>query len=48
MCGNLNGIDEEVWDPATDNYIETNYSVDDAEEGKPANKKVLCDQFGWI
>jgi starch synthase len=44
--GILNGIDEEVWNPATDNYIETNYSVDDADEGKPANKKILCDSFG--
>lgn len=44
--GILNGIDEEVWNPATDPYIETGYSVDDAEEGKAANKKILCEQFG--
>lgn len=44
--GILNGIDEEVWDPATDTYIETQYSVDDADVGKAANKKILCDQFG--
>ena len=44
--GILNGIDEEVWDPATDTYIETQYSVEDADEGKAANKKILCDQFG--
>jgi starch synthase len=44
--GILNGIDEEVWDPATDTYIETQYSVDDADVGKVANKKILCDQFG--
>jgi starch synthase len=43
--GILNGIDEEVWDPATDTYIETQYSVDDADVGKAANKKILCDQF---
>lgn len=44
--GILNGIDEEVWNPATDTYIETEFSVDDAGEGKAANKKILCDQFG--
>ncbi|MDB5223678.1 MAG: glycogen synthase [Chitinophagaceae bacterium] len=44
--GILNGIDEEVWDPATDTYIETQYSVEDADEGKALNKKILCDQFG--
>jgi starch synthase len=43
--GILNGIDEEVWDTETDPYIETKYSVDDAEEGKAANKKILCDHF---
>ena len=44
--GILNGIDEDIWDPATDTYIETQYSVEDADEGKAANKKILCDQFG--
>jgi len=44
--GVLNGIDEEVWNPATDTYIDTEYSVGDVEEGKAVNKKILCDQFG--
>ncbi|MEO7293074.1 MAG: glycosyltransferase, partial [Ginsengibacter sp.] len=44
--GILNGIDEDIWDPATDTYITDQYSVDDADVGKAANKKVLCDQFG--
>jgi starch synthase len=43
--GILNGIDEEVWNSATDTYIETQYSIGDVEEGKAANKKVLCDLF---
>jgi len=43
--GILNGIDEEVWDTETDKYIETRYSVDDAKEGKAANKKILCDLY---
>ncbi len=43
--GILNGIDDVVWDPATDTYIETNYKVANAAEGKLASKKILCDEF---
>jgi starch synthase len=44
--GILNGIDEDIWDPATDTYITDKFSVNDANVGKATNKKVLCDQFG--
>lgn len=44
--GILNGIDEEVWNPSTDSSLEINFSVEDADTGKPANKKILCKQFG--
>jgi len=43
--GILNGIDNDVWDPSTDTYIETNFGVKDVAVGKTANKKVLCDRF---
>lgn len=43
--GILNGIDEEVWNPATDKYIAQNYSVEDVSGGKEDNKTVLCKQF---
>lgn len=43
--GILNGIDADVWDPATDSYIEENFDVENYKEGKAANKKFLCDQF---
>lgn len=43
--GILNGIDDAVWNPAVDNYIEPNFNIDDADEGKLANKKILCDLF---
>lgn len=43
--GILNGIDETVWDPLTDTYIETNYGVEEVDEGKMASKKLLCDAF---
>ena len=44
--GILNGIDDAVWDPAVDSYIDTNFSVGNVEEGKLASKKILCEQFG--
>ncbi len=44
--GILNGIDNEVWNPATDTYILDNFSVKDADSGKALNKKKLCEDFG--
>ena len=43
--GILNGIDTEVWDPATDEFIAENYSTSNYKERKKANKDVLCEQF---
>lgn len=43
--GILNGIDTKVWNPETDSYIENHYTVETAEQGKEANKKILCDAF---
>ena len=44
--GILNGIDNAVWDPATDTYISDNYTTKDVDAGKKLNKKKLCDDFG--
>jgi starch synthase len=44
--GILNGIDTEVWDPETDPYLDTHYTLEDASEGKQAIKNKLCEQFG--
>ncbi|HEX8460584.1 MAG TPA: glycogen synthase [Segetibacter sp.] len=43
--GILNGIDTEVWDPNTDTYITQNFSLENVQQGKAANKQVLCEQF---
>jgi starch synthase len=43
--GILNGIDSDVWDPATDKFIPTTYSFEDADEGKQASKESLCEEF---
>jgi starch synthase len=40
-----NGVDYEVWDPKQDPYIERNYSASSLE-GKEANKRDLCREFG--
>ncbi len=43
--GILNGIDWNVWNPETDNYIVKNYNQKTIASGKKANKKELCDTF---
>ena len=45
--GIINGIDYEVWDPATDSYLDSNFSAKTVEKGKLAVKKQLCKQFGF-
>ncbi|CAN5482043.1 glycogen synthase GlgA [soil metagenome] len=44
--GILNGIDNEVWDPETDPMLPVNFSIEDADEAKAANKKIICETFG--
>ena len=43
--GILNGIDTEVWNPATDPMLEFHYKLKDFKAGKAKNKKFLCEQF---
>lgn len=43
--GILNGIDTEVWNPETDDFIIDNYSISAFQNGKKTNKKWLCSEY---
>ena len=46
LCGILNGIDVESYNPETDEAIDTNYNVESAEIGKRFSKKTLQECMG--
>ena len=43
--GILNGIDNEVWNPATDPMLPFHYTVKDVIEGKQKNKEAICARY---
>ena len=45
LSGIVNGLDTDVWNPATDSYLGDNYSALDLS-GKAAEKSTLCERFG--
>ena len=45
--GILNGIDNEVWNPATDKYLQHHFTIRSVTGGKEKNKKLLCHRFGF-
>ena len=46
LCGILNGIDVENYNPETDKNIVANYNADNFAKNKPKNKKALQEQMG--
>ena len=46
LCGILNGIDVDVFNPATDPDIAKNYDAETFQDGKAACKAYLQDEFG--
>ncbi len=45
--GILNGIDTDFWNPETDTMLVKNYKPSTVISGKKANKKELCDIYGF-
>ncbi len=43
--GILNGIDNEVWNPKTDTFLDNHYTYKSAAKGKQKNKELLCSKF---
>lgn len=43
--GIINGIDTEVWNPKTDDFLEYNYDKNNAQQKKWENKKQICAQY---
>ncbi len=44
--GILNGIDNEIWNPQTDTYIDNHFTTKTVTKGKQSNKDLLCAKFG--
>lgn len=44
--GIVNGMDAEVWDPATDPLLDIKYTKRGVKSGKRKNKEKICAQFG--
>ena len=44
--GVRNGIDSEIWDPSTDQFLPMNYSADNHEDGKRRAREEIQGRFG--
>ncbi len=45
LAGIINGIDQTIWDPATDSLLPVNYDIGSWRQGKQANKLALQQKF---
>jgi starch synthase len=45
LHGILNGIDERIWDPATDAHLPAHFSLGRIQPGKKRNKQALLERF---
>jgi starch synthase len=46
LSGILNGIDSQIWNPATDRFLTANYDVDSVRQNKPICKAALQEKLG--
>ena len=46
LCGIINGIDYDAYNPETDSAISKTYSIKNVKKGKAANKKALQSELG--
>lgn len=46
LSGIVNGIDETVWNPATDRHLAQHYDASDVATGKLSNRRVLQQELG--
>lgn len=46
LCGIVNGIDYDMYNPAKDSYIYENYTIKDVIEKKKKNKRALQEELG--
>ncbi len=46
LKGITNGIDDQVWNPATDSHLTAQYDVNNWRQGKAANKRALQEKLG--
>lgn len=46
LCGIVNGIDIDLWNPKTDKHIAKNYSLQTVKKGKAENKRALQAELG--
>lgn len=47
LRGILNGLDHDIWNPASDRLLAMNYGIQDRDAGRAANRAALFDELGW-